>query len=102
MMDYRAWSAPSNAAENQPKHDCDAENGDNDVDDVVVERQGQQVKGKVFAENWIDCTGRRCAKETHERDPQWRCDKSSDARGHKTDEPGRASRHNRNRTTQKA
>src|SRR6516225_4377969 len=77
-------------AKDYPKSDRKAEDGDGEVDDVVVERQGQQVEGKVLAEDRIDRAGWYCADKPHGRYPERRGEVSDDAPYNETDDPGRA------------
>ena len=59
---------------------------------VVVERQCQQVEGKISAEHRIDRAGRRGTEEPHERNPQRSREESDQGCEPKSDDPRRTGR----------
>ena len=88
----RNSSTASHHPDTHPKRNHDAKDSDDDFDNVVVERQRQQIEGEIPAEHRIDHTGRNGAEEPHEWNPQRRREKSDQGREHKSNDPRRASR----------
>jgi hypothetical protein len=98
--DERSRFGASRHPHTHPKRDRDAKDYDDDIDDVVVERQCQQVERKIFAEHRIDDAGRRGAEEPHERNPERSREESDQGGEPKSDDPRRTCRDHRIRPTQ--